>query len=216
MVETETNLLDVGATADVVTVELSRPDKLNALVPEMIEGLLDLCDQLHEDPGPAMLVTGAGRATCAGMDRDIVGGGSYESAYGNLDETLGRLYERVATYPGPVAIAGHGALVGAGAVLSLYCEILVIGDDTTLGFPEVQFDIASERIATRLPELVGRRVAAELALTGEPIEPDRAKTVGLATDVVPEAAVEGRARDILETIVGHDRETVARLIDLLE
>lgn len=215
MVGTDTDLLRVEDGPDVVTVELSRPDTLNALVPEMIEGLVDVFDQLHDDPGRGVLLAGEGRVTCAGMDRDIVGGGNYEAEYGDLDERLGVLYGRVASYPAPVAIAGRGALVGAGAVLSLSCEFLVLGEETTYSFPEVQFRIASERIGTLLPEVAGRRVAAELALTGEPIDPARAKDVGLATDVVPEDAVEARARDLLETVCGHDPETVATLIGYL-
>ncbi len=215
MVTSNTDLLTVRADDPLVTVELSRPDSLNALNPEMIEGLLDVFEQLHDDPGPGVLLTGDGRVTCAGMDREIVGGGDYESAYGDLNATLGRLYQHVASYPAPVALAGHGALVGAGAVLSLSCEFLVIGAETTYSFPEVQFQIASMRIASLLPEVVGRRVATELALTGEPIEPARAKEVGLATDVVPEDAVEARARELLETVCAHDADTVARLIDAL-
>lgn len=215
MVTTNTDLLAVETGADVVTVRLSRPDSLNALTPEMIEGLVDVFEQLHDDPGRGVLVAGEGRVTCAGMDREIVGGGNYSSEYGDLDATLGRLYDLAASYPAPVAIAGRGALVGAGAVLSLSVEFLVVGEETTYGFPEVQFQIASERIAGRLPDVVGRRVAAELALTGEPIDPARAKQVGLVTDVVPEDAVEGRARELLETVGAHDRDTVAEIVGYL-
>lgn len=215
MVTSETDLLTVEEGEDVVTVELSRPDTLNALVPETIDGLVDVFEQLHDDPGRGVLLTGEGRVTCAGMDREIVGGGNFSTEYPDLNETVGRLYDLAASYPAPVAIAGRGALVGAGAVLSLSCEFLVLGEETTYSFPEVQFRIASDRIAGRLPGIVGRRVAAELALTGEPIDPARAKSVGLANDVVPEDAVEARARELLETVCAHDRETVAELIGYL-
>lgn len=215
MVTTGTDLLALEADEDVVTVRLSRPDSLNALNPEMIEGLVDVFEQLHDDPGRGVLLTGEGRVTCAGMDREIVGGGNYSAEYGDLNATLGRLYDLAASYPAPVAIAGRGALVGAGSVLSLSVEFLVLGAETTYSFPEVQFRIASERIAGRLPAIAGRRVAAELALTGEPIDPERAKSVGLVNDVVPEDAVEARARELLETVCAHDRETVATLVGYL-
>jgi enoyl-CoA hydratase/carnithine racemase len=148
------------------------------------------------------------------MDTEIVSG-DYAEEHADLDATLQELYRQIATYPAPVAVAGRGALVGAGAVLSLSCEFLVLGRETTFAVPEVAYGIASERSAELLPGIVGQRVAAELLLTGEAIEPERAREVGLANDVVPEDEVEARARDLLETVAEHDDETVAELVGLL-
>lgn len=89
-------------------------------------------------------------------------------------------------------------------MLSLSCEFLVLGENTTVTIPEVKYGIASERAATVLPELVGRRVAAELLLTGEPIDPTRAATLGLANDVVADAETAERAREYLVQVAEHD------------
>lgn len=214
MVSVGTDLLEVSESADVVTVELARPDKLNALVPGMVEGLAAVFDELADDRGRGVLLTGRGDVTCAGMDTEIVSG-DYENDYPELDATLQRLYRQIETHPGPVAIAGRGALVGAGAVLSLSCEFLVLGEETTYAVPEVGYGIASERTAALLPDVAGRRVAAEMLLTGEAIDPERARTVGLANDVVAEAEVEARARELLATVAEHDDETVAEIVRLL-
>jgi enoyl-CoA hydratase/carnithine racemase len=214
MVAVDTNYLEIDEGSDVVTVKLARPEKLNALLPEMIDGLVGVFEALTADPGRGVLLTGRGDVTCAGMDTEIVSG-DYEGEHADLDATLQRLYGLIDEYPAPVAIAAKGALVGAGAVLSLSCEFLVLGEETTVAVPEVGYGIASERAATLLPELVGRRVAAELLLTGEPIDPGRAKRVGFANDVVPEGDVERRTRELLETVAEHDRETVTELLELL-
>ncbi len=214
MVSVDTNYLEITEGEDIVTVKLARPEKLNALLPEMIDGLVEVFTALTADPGRGVLLTGKGDVTCAGMDTEIVSG-DYENEHAELDATLQRLYRLIEEYPAPVGVAAKGAFIGAGVVLSLSCEFLVLGEETTISVPEVSYGIAPERAADLLPALVGRRVGIELLLTGEPIDPGRAKSAGLANDVVPEDEVDRRARELLETVVQHDRETVAELIDLL-
>jgi enoyl-CoA hydratase/carnithine racemase len=213
MVTVDTEYIEVSADdpGDVCTLELANPDKLNALNPEMVEGLASAFEQLHEDPGPCVLIDGQGRVTCAGMDRDIVAGGDYGEQYPDLDERLGELYTLVADYPRPVAVAGRGALIGAAAILSFCAEFVVLDEEANVAVPEVTYDIPSERITTLLPDVAPWRVAAEMALTGEPIDPERAYEVGLANDVLPADEVTPRARELLETVAGNDEETVAQL-----
>jgi enoyl-CoA hydratase/carnithine racemase len=148
------------------------------------------------------------------MDTDVVSQ-DYETEFADVDALAQDLYALVETLPCPVAMAARGALVGMGFVVSLSCDFLVVGTETTLSVPEVKYGIASVRTAERLPDLVGRRPAAELLLTGDPIDPERAYELGLANDVVPEDAVEDRTRELLATVADHDRETVGEVCRLL-
>jgi enoyl-CoA hydratase/carnithine racemase len=215
MASDSTETVTVSAADDgIVTVELNRPDKRNALTPEMVESLHETFGGLADDPPAGVLVTGRGRVTCAGMDTGVVSQ-DYENDFADLDALAQELYALLEDLPCPVAMAAHGALVGMGFVVSLSCDLLVVGAETTLSVPEVTYGITSEQTADRLPALVGRRVAAELLLTGEPLAPERARVVGLANDVVPEDAVDDRARELLATIADHDRETVRELCSLL-
>jgi enoyl-CoA hydratase/carnithine racemase len=211
MVTVDTEYISVTEDADVLTLELARPDKLNALTPEMVEGLASAFEQLHEDPGPCVLIDGEGRVTCAGMDRDIVAGGDYAEQYPDLNARLGELYDLAGSYPRPVAMAGRGALIGAASILSFCVEFLVLDEEAKYAVPEVTYGIPSERITTVLPDVASWRVAAEMALTGEPIDPQRASHVGLANAVCPADEVTARARELLETVAGHDEATVAQL-----
>ncbi|WP_323173340.1 enoyl-CoA hydratase/isomerase family protein [Natrialba sp. PRR66] len=214
MVSVDTELVELNRSADLLQIRLNRPDSLNALVPEMINGLHDVFTQVSDEAGLGVLITGKGRVTSAGMDTEIVAGDYYEE-YPELDDTLQEAYRLIETHPGPVAIAGKGALVGAAAIISLSCEFVVLGDDATFVIPEVKYGIAPQRAADQLLNLVGRKPAAELLLTGKEIDAQRARSLELATDVVPADTAEDRARELLTTVGENDAETVAELIGLL-
>lgn len=214
MVDSGTDAVAVEEDGRVVTLRLNRPDKLNALDPDLIGGLRDaLADLVDDDRG--VLVTGAGRATCAGMDTDIVGGGDYPESHPDLHDTLGEAYGLVRRRNAPSAVAGRGVLVGAGFSLSLRCDFLVLGEETTVSLPEIRYDIPVLANSRRLAEFVGPRVAKEIALTGRELDPQRLHHVGLANDVVPESEVEETARELVAEVAGYDTGHVAEVLEEL-
>lgn len=214
MVDSGTETVAVEETDAVVTLRLNRPDKLNALGPEPIGGLRDALRDLADDERGVM-VTGAGRATCAGMDTDIVGGGDYPEAYPEVDEALGEVYRLFAERTAPSAVAGFGVLVGAGFSLSLRTDFLVVGEETTLSLPEIRYDIPAQGNAQLLANHVSPRVAKEIALTGRELDPDRLHDLGLVNAVVPEDEVEETARDLLAEVAGYDADHVAEVLTVL-
>lgn len=214
MVDSGTDTVVVEETDAVVTLRLNRPDKLNALGPDPIGGLRDALRDLAADER-GVLVTGAGRATCAGMDTDIVGGGDYPEAYPEVDEALGEVYRLLVDRTAPTAVAGHGVLVGAGFSLSLRCDFLVVGEETTLSLPEIRYDIPVRENAQLLATQVSPRVAKEIALTGRDLDPDRLHDLGLVNAVVPEDEVEATAHDLLAEIAGYDTDHVAAVLSEL-
>lgn len=209
MVAVDTDTLQIEETDDVVTLRLDRPDSLNALGPELVSGLRDAMTQLQGDDR-GVLLTGNGRATCAGMDTDIVSQ-DYNAEFGDLDDTLYDFFDRVEAHRAPTAIAGFGALVGAAFGLSLCCDFVVLEEGTTFSVPEIKYGIVSTQSARLLPEVVGRRVATELLLTGDDVAPERAHDLGLVNAVVGEGEAETRARGYLETIADYDSDDVAEL-----
>ncbi len=214
MVDSGTPLVETAETNGVITLRLNRPDKLNALNTELVTGLRDVLLEL-EDDDRGIAITGAGRATCAGMDTDIVGGGDYPEAYPELDATLRELYDLLAERTAPSAIAGHGVLVGAGFSLSLRCDFLFVGRETTLSLPEIRYDIPVDRNAVLLAELVGPRIAKEIILTGRQLDPDRLERLGLVNAVVDEDAVEDTAVEMLEEIATYDADCVSGALSAL-
>ncbi len=212
MTSTATESVQTDRDGDLLTVTLNRPEKLNALTPDLINGLYEVFEGLAADPGAHVLLTGKGKVTCAGMDTDIVGSDEYESEFGDVDETLREVCEQIGDYPYPVAMAGKGAVVGAAFGMSVECDFVVLGEETHFSFPEITYDVCpSISRIDHLGDLVGPRVAKEIVMTGEPVDPAHAYELGLANAVVPPTEVEETARDLLETIAGHESDIVRQV-----
>lgn len=207
-----TGLVEVDRTDGIATVRLNRPDKLNAVTLELLEELRDALLGLPEGEIDGLVLTGNGPATCAGMDREIVADEEYDEKYADdIDALNGDIYGFLTSRPYPTAVAAHGALVGIGFIISLRCDFLVLGEETTLSLPEVQFGIAATHTIPALEGMVGTRAAREIVLTGEAIDPERARELGLANRVVAEDAVEESARTLVGGIAEHETDVVREL-----
>ncbi|WP_254764006.1 enoyl-CoA hydratase/isomerase family protein [Natrinema marinum] len=206
------DLVDVERADGIATVRLNRPDKLNAVTLELLSELRDALLDLPDEEVDGLVLAGDGPATCAGMDREIVSDPAYDEKYADrIDELNDDIYGFLASRPYPTVVAARGALVGIGFIFSLHCDFLVLGAETTLALPEVQFGIASTHTVEPLERIVGTRAAKEIILTGEAIEPDRARELGLANRVVPEDEVADAALELVSGIAEHDSDAVSAL-----
>jgi|AntDeeMetagen134_2_1112570.scaffolds.fasta_scaffold00321_7 enoyl-CoA hydratase/carnithine racemase len=209
---TTPGLVAVDRSDGIATVRLNRPDKLNAVTLELLSELRDALVELPEEAVDGLIIAGNGPATCAGMDREIVADEEYDEKYADeINDLNDEIYGFLTSRPYPTAVAAHGALVGIGFILSLHCDFLVLGEETTLSLPEVQFGIAATHTIAPLERIVGTRAAKEIALTGDAIDPDRARELGLANRVVAEDDVEDAARELVGGIAEHESAVVREL-----
>ena len=112
MVSVDTPLVEVTETDTLRTVELARPDKLNALTPELVAGLAEAFAAFRDDPGPVRSGGCPGRATCAGLDTDIAEG-DYKGDHPEMHENMEQLYRDIESCPAPVAMADVAGARGA-------------------------------------------------------------------------------------------------------
>ncbi|MET8984249.1 enoyl-CoA hydratase-related protein [Nonomuraea wenchangensis] len=180
----------------VATITLDRPDAMNSLTTELKGALLDALRRAADDRAiRAVLLTGAGRAFCAGQDlREHAD--NLEAGRG-LDDTVRRHYnpvvELLTTMPKPVVAAVNGVAAGAGASLAFACDLRVASEKAKFALAFTGIGLAPDSGASwTLQRLVGLGRAAELMLLGEPLDAARALELGLVTRVVP-------ADDVLKT-----------------
>lgn len=166
-------------------VTLDRPDKRNAMNPEMTAQLDDALNNLDDDPSVhAIVLTGAGPAFCSGTD--LAAGSGGPTARGGPYGIARRV--RVT----PLIAAVEGPAVGGGFEIVLACDLVVAAETATFGLPEVTRGVVATCGALfRGPRVMPPVIAAELLLTGDPIDAARAAALGIVNRVVPA----GEARD---------------------
>ncbi|MEV0665124.1 enoyl-CoA hydratase-related protein [Actinomadura luteofluorescens] len=183
----ETVLYDV--TDAVATITLNRPDGMNSLTVEMKEALRATVVRAAADPAVrAVVLTGAGRAFCAGQD--LREHGDNLAAGRGLDDTVRKHYNpivlAIAGMRKPVVAAVNGVAAGAGASLAFACDLIVASDKARFATAFAGIGLAPDSgMSWTLQRLVGRAKAAELLLLGEPVKAPEALEMGMVTRVVP-------------------------------
>jgi enoyl-CoA hydratase/carnithine racemase len=207
-------LVETSRTDGVVTLRFNRPDNLNAVTLELLREFRDELEALSEDPPGVLVVTGNGDVTCAGMDTDVVSDDEYHEKY--ADEII-RLNEEaqnfLAEYPYPTIMAAKGALIGEAFFFSLYFDFVVAGEETKLSLPEIKYGISTAEGMPMLAEIVGVRAAKDIAMTGEPITPERAHNLGLVSELVPEATVDDAAQELAAELANYDDDIIREMKD---
>lgn len=189
-------------------VTLNRPEKLNAFTVRMQQELCAAIDEVDADPDVrAVVLTGAGRGFCPGLDLSQIEGSS--TATGTTGPRAGMLsQEHIADLPirirrlqQPVIAAVNGAAYGGGFALALACDIRIASTSATFcsQFIKVGIGGCDIGISYTLPRLIGASRAFELLLTARKVDASEAKEIGIVSDVV-DGAVLDRALELADMI----------------
>src|ERR1700722_19274369 len=186
----------------VATITYNRPDALNAINAEMRQDLNAAFARFRdEEEAWVGIVTGAGRAFCAGADlRD--GGGSMGEFPGTFwkKPTLNS-FESGWEIHKPVIAAVNGHCLGYGLTLVSWCDFVLASDRATFGYPEVRLGIPAIVGAIRLPQRIAWPDAMELLLTGETVDAERARHMGLVWRGVAHDELLDEARALADRLV---------------
>ena len=189
-------------TGHVATITLNRPDSLNAINGELRQDLNEAWNRFRgDDEAWVAIITGAGRAFCAGADmRDGEGSvGVFEGTF--WEKPTINSFESGLELFKPTIAAVNGHCLGYGLTGALACDFLIASDQATFGFPEVLLGVPTIVGAIRLPRKVDWADAMELLLTGERVSAERAREMGLAWKVVPHDDLMDEARALAERLV---------------
>ena len=184
-----TTELIVDQCDGVLTLTLNRPERLNAISGPMLAALSAELDRANIDPEVRVVVlTGAGRGFCSGLDLKARssgedGGGSADLRLFDLHHTPPLVLHRMDK---PVICALNGAAAGYGMDMALGCDIRIASDQAKLGAVFVRRGVLPESGGTwYLPRLVGWAKAAEIAFMGDVLDAERSLELGLVNRVVP-------------------------------
>ena len=201
----------------VAVITLNRPDALNALSQQLTKDLRAAVDKSVEDKARAAVLTGAGRAFCAGGDlREMQAIGQAEGKpEAFLDAPLKALHNVIRSIrkaPLPYVAAVNGVCAGAGVNFALACDIVIAGDDATFREAFVRIGLSPDCGGTFfLPRAVGEKIATEMFMTGDSITADRAHTLGMINPVVPADQLLDEANKLAARLASGPTASISRI-----
>lgn len=206
-----------AAHGPVAVVHLNRPDRLNAVVPALVDGLLAAFERAGSEGAAAVVLAGRGRAFCAGHDLKEPEALEDEAAARKRLQRIQDVTRAIRSLSAPVVAAVHGYALGAGAEFALGCDLVVASQDARFGFPEVGVGLSvTGGISMLLPRTVGPVRAKELLFLGEHLAADDAYRLGLVNRVVPSGTHETEAVGLAQRLAAQPPAALALAKSLLD
>ena len=206
---------------NVATIQMNRPEALNALSLQLGKDLAVAVRQAVADDARAGVLTGSGRAFCSGGDlREMKAMGEAEgSIEAFLDAPLKALHEVIRLIretPIPFVAAVNGVCAGAGTNFALACDLVIAGDDASFNEAFVRIGLSPDCGGSFfLPRAIGEKLAAEALMTGSTISAQRAAEIGMINRVVPAAELMSEALSLAAKLAAGPTAAIGRVKKML-
>ena len=190
--------LQLTFDSGIATLTLNRPDKRNAISYELIDDLIRALEEVINSPAQILVLTGAGKAFCSGMDLDSLKALIGRTPEQNLEDsrTMVNLFRSLYEFPKPTIAAVNGAAIAGGTGLALLCDFTLAVPEAKFGYTEVRIGFVPAIVSTFLLRQVGEKIARDLLLTGRIFDAPEALKIGLINEIVPPEKLLDRAREL--------------------
>src|ERR1700716_1202330 len=180
----ETLKLDFPGELAILT--LNRPEKRNAISPQMLSELQSAFDTIEKSPARVGILTGIGKAFSAGMDLEMLSAIARQSPQENMDDSRGMalIFRRIWSFTKPLIAAVNGAALAGGCGIATLCDFTLAVPEAKFGYTEVKIGFLPAIVSVFLSRQIGDKRSRDLLLTGRIIEPAEAKEFGMVTEVV--------------------------------
>lgn len=190
----------------VLLLTLDRPEKRNALHPDLIAKLTaTLEDAAESSEVNAVILTGAGKSFCAGLDLDFVLEASFEEKIVYLENVFA-MFQRIYTQPQPVIAAINGPAIAGGFDLAVMCDFRLCSPEAT--FAQTEILLGLTQMIFPLYKIIGLGRAKELAMTGEIIHSNEAHRIGLVNHVCDSEQLLSSTMSLAETLAARPRQAL--------
>ena len=197
--------IEIQRDGALALITLNRPDKRNAISAQMIAEFLTALNDVESGSERVALITGAGKAFCAGMDLDALKSLATQSPEQNLADaraTAG-FFRRLWSFPKPLIAAVNGAALAGGCGIATLCDFTLAVPEAKFGYTEVHVGFIPALVSMFLERQVGEKLARDLLLTGRIIGPVEATAIGLVTRVVPADQLLVSARELATILIAN-------------
>jgi methylglutaconyl-CoA hydratase len=192
----ETLILEIDDRLAVVT--LNRPEKRNAISFQLVDDLISALDEIEQSTAQGVILTGAGKAFCAGMDLDELKSLTGKTHQENVEDSarMAGLFRRIYEFPKPTIAAVNGAAIAGGTGLATMCDFTLAIPEAKFGYTEVCIGFVPAIVSSILVWQVGHKIARDLLLSGRLFEAAEAHRFGLVNEIVASEKLMARSREL--------------------
>lgn len=192
------------------TITLHRPERRNAMTPEMQMELIAALEDAAASNCRAVVLSGSGEAFCSGLDLATLQQlGSQSAAESRADaERVARLFLALHELPIPSIAAVHGPAIGGGAGLAAICDFTLATPAAKFGFTEVRIGFVPAVVSAFLTLQIGDKRGRELLLTARILDAQEAARLGLVNEIVPVDKLEQRVRALAEELAANSPQAI--------
>jgi len=204
-------------SGEIARITLNRPDKRNAINPQMMCDLQTAFDTIEKSHSRLVILTGGGKCFCAGMDLDMLATIAKQSAAENQEDSrrIAKLLRRIWSFPRPLIAAVNGAAYAGGCGIATLCDFTLAAPEAKFGYTEVKIGFLPAIVSVFLTRQIGEKRSRDLLLTGRIISAEQAMDYGLVTEVVPAESLLDRANALADELMAASPSSLTRAKHLL-
>jgi len=201
----------------VKTITLNRPEKRNALSPELIDELAQALDDATDCDCGVVILTGSGSAFCAGLDMDHLATMTARTVeqHRRDSENMARVLRTLYEFPKPIIAAVNGPAIAGGMGLATLCDFTYAVPDARFGYTEVRVGFVPAIVASFLCRQVGEKRTRELLLSGRILKADEACRLGLVTRIVQPEELMAEVQALAQTLLQNSPQAMRAVKELL-
>jgi methylglutaconyl-CoA hydratase len=211
------NTITIADQGAVRTLTLNRPERRNAMTPEMQSELIAALQETAAGSARALVLTGAQDAFCSGLDISVLRAmnGKSPLEYRADAERIARLFVTLYELPIPTIAAVHGPAIAGGAGLALLCDFTLATPEAKFGFTEARIGFVPALVSAFLALQIGGKHARNLLLTGSIVNAAEAHRIGLVNEIVSHAELPARVDALAATLLANSPQSLAATKRLL-
>jgi methylglutaconyl-CoA hydratase len=206
----EYKTIQLTSDSRVALIALNRPEKRNAISFQLVEELLAALDEIEQSSSQVVILTGQGKAFCAGLDLDELKsllGKTHEENVKDSARTA-HLFRRLYDFPRPTIAAVNGAAIAGGTGLATMCDFTLAVPEAKFGYTEVRIGFVPAIVSSILVWQVGHKIARDLLLTGRIFDAAEATRYGLVNEVVAPEGLMARAHQLAAQLMENSPSSV--------
>ncbi len=194
----------------IALITLNRPDKRNAISFELLGELMSALDEVEQSRAQVLIITGSGKAFCAGLDLEELKSLLGKSHQENVQDStrMAQVFRRVYEFPLPTIAAVNGAAIAGGTGIATMCDFTLAVPEAKFGYTEVRIGFVPAIVSSILVWQVGHKIARDLLMTGRLFDASEAHRYGLVNEVVEPERLMPRARELAAQLLENSPSSV--------